>query len=305
MKILIAGDTSDWNINSFSPRSISPEYSSKIINSDLCIFNLEGPIRLRNKQYSKQLHTNIIKEHLLQGVVKFLGKTQPVVYSTKNIAKLFLLNKNSVITLANNHIKDLGLEGFKDTLNLLKKNQIKYIGAGYNLKEANKILNINDLAIINTNWIAASKWGLPVRLYNASKYSYGASYYSYNELKDIVTRKRRLDKLVILIIHAGKELAVSPSQLDLNLNKIKKLRADITVVHHPHIYLKTNFEKNNIFILGDFIFRYDSHLPPNRGSAMLEIDLHPNSKKIESQVIKFDQKSMFNQDNNAKNCCEK
>ena len=43
-----------------------------------------------------------------------------------------------ILTLANNHSLDQGVEGLTTTLNLLKQHKIAHAGAGANLKEAKK-----------------------------------------------------------------------------------------------------------------------------------------------------------------------
>ena len=43
-----------------------------------------------------------------------------------------------VVSLANNHVFDLGVEGLENTIKLLKENGIQYCGAGMNLKEASR-----------------------------------------------------------------------------------------------------------------------------------------------------------------------
>ena len=58
---------------------------------------------------------------------------------------------------------------------------------------------------------------------------------------------------------------------DVELEEIKKLNADITVIHHPHTYIKTEYEKDNIYILGDFLFYRPEKFDINRQTAVLEI----------------------------------
>lgn len=44
----------------------------------------------------------------------------------------------NVVSLANNHVFDLGVEGLRNTIEILKKHNIQYCGAGLNYEEASK-----------------------------------------------------------------------------------------------------------------------------------------------------------------------
>lgn len=157
MKIFIAGDISNWNIDNFSIKKISKKFINYIKEADICIFNLEGPIKTKKNDGDIEYRSNKLVNFFLKTAVRLSGKKQPQVFSNQKIIDLLKINKNTIVTLANNHIKDLGKRGFLETIKIINKNKIKFLGAGENIKEANKILRIKKIAIINTCWVATKK----------------------------------------------------------------------------------------------------------------------------------------------------
>jgi hypothetical protein len=275
MRGLIFGDVSTWNIDNFKVSNINNSIFKKIKKADFVIYNLEGPIRLENKKYKElEIRRNPIKNILIKIILsinnRVSGMDQKIAFSNLKILDLLKINKNTIVTLANNHVKDLGIEGFSDTLKLLDKNKINFLGAGFNLGDANKELNINnEYTTINYNYVAASKKGIYLGIHNAQKRDYGGAYLSFEKIKRKVADIKKHKKKSILILHMGKELT-SGENLGIDFEKIKSINANITIIHHPHAYVKTEYEKENIFILGDFVFK-SNHLPSNRQSAFLGI----------------------------------
>jgi hypothetical protein len=300
MKILITGDISTNNINNFEVKKINSFFKNLIHKSDLVVYNLEGPIA-SSKEFAKK-HKIQFRENKLSNAVYSLinnfnifikKKPQRKVFSEKEIFSLLNLNKNTLVTLANNHIKDLGKRGFKHTIKELEKNQVKFIGAGNNLNQTPNFYESNNIVFINLNLIDTHKFKIPFHLYSATKNDFGAYYINFNILKRKINHLKKNNKKIVLIIHGGKELPRNIDKLNLDLNKIKRLNSDIIVIHHPHVYLKTKYEKDNIFIIGDFIFKSSNKkLKPDRKSAVLEILIKNNKVKI--SLIKFKVNEIYN-----------
>lgn len=66
-----------------------------------------------------------------------------------NAIETLTLANIKLVSLANNHLLDFDYQGLSDTIKQLQKNNIKYTGAGKNLKEAKQpaIIDISDLRI--------------------------------------------------------------------------------------------------------------------------------------------------------------
>ena len=104
-------------------------------NNYQCILNLEGTLfKSSNK----------------------IKKRGPNLYQSSKVIEV--LKKLNVlgVTLANNHIYDYGEEGLIKTIKLLDKNNVKHCGAGRNIKEALKpieiTLNETKIKIYNFGW---------------------------------------------------------------------------------------------------------------------------------------------------------
>lgn len=278
MKILITGDISTDGIRNFDVGNLNPKFKKLIREADLVVYNLEGPIS-KSEVFAKANGLQFRENKFFDFVYKLLNsyntyikkKPQVKVFSDERILPFLKMNPNTLVTLANNHIKDLGKSGFKNTLSILKKNNIDYVGAGKSLNECNDF-EFNNIIFINVNLVGVKKFKIPFHLYSATKKDFGANYLSYKKLSERIAKYKGVGKKVVLLIHGGKELPKGPENLGLDLERVRNLKADITVIHHSHVYVKNKYEKDKIFVLGDFIFKSSNkRLPLDRESAILDI----------------------------------
>jgi len=296
-KIIITGDIATKNIPQFSTSKIAPNLRELITQADLSVYNLEGPIA-PNNEFAKKTSVEFREAKLANSLYETLNyinlvvssKIQSKFYSDERIVRLLRLNKNTLVTLANNHIKDLGKIGFSHTIKILENNNINYTGAGLSKRQMPGDYESNNVVIINSNLIGVHKFGLALHLYSARKKCFGADYIAFTDLKKRIRKYKAANKKVILILHGGRDLPANipktPANLGLDLALIKKLGANITVIHHAHVYIKNEYENDNIFVLGDFIFKSDdSRLPLDRPSAMLEIVI--SKDKLTPKLVRF------------------
>ena len=72
-----------------------------------------------------------------------------------------------IVNIANNHTLDYGQEAFLDTLELLEKNEIPYVGGGRNITEAYKpeIIEVNGakIAFLGANRVMPTMDWAPLR----------------------------------------------------------------------------------------------------------------------------------------------
>lgn len=277
MKILIFGDTSTWNISNFSIHNISQPIRQHIASADLVIYNLEGPIKYYNEDF--KYRQNLIKNFFYKKITTVMNKTQPIVFSHPNILDLININKNSLFTLANNHIKDIGKNNLVQTVKAINNKNAYTIGYAYN--EHNQISSyshsdkFNKIKVFNYNFVGSIKHKIPIKLYDVSSNSYGACHKSFSQIKQEIKNAQKNKFTTILILHMGNELKSLQNQ-QIPFKHLLKLQSNITIIHHPHIYLPSQYELNNIFILGDFIFSRPKHLDPYRPSAYLEVNINNN-----------------------------
>lgn len=173
--------------------------------------------------------------------------------NTRTIEALSYANFK-LVTLANNHIMDFGVEGLKSTFKTCIDNGVSYVGAGNTLEEARKPFSItvkkHKLAIIN---IAENEFS------NTNGNYPGANPFSLiSNFNDIVEAKRNSD-FIIVIFHGGNEGYNLPSpRLKETFRFFADAGADAIIGHHTHCFSGYEIYKNiPIFYgLGNFIFDY-------------------------------------------------
>ena len=172
-----------------------------------------------------------------------------------------------VVSLANNHIWDLGEEGLKNTIKLLDDNGIKHCGAGMNAEDASKP------AVIE-------KEGLTIAI--LAYCMFGNKYLGYVELagenkagvnpliigkvvEDIRKAKLKYDK-VIVMPHWGREYLFEPLLECITMaKKMINAGADAVLGSHPHqIQPLVNYRRKPVcFSMGNFLFP-DFYMTPPR-----------------------------------------
>jgi poly-gamma-glutamate synthesis protein (capsule biosynthesis protein) len=171
----------------------------------------------------------------------------------------------NIVSLANNHAFDLGLEGFENTISLLDNMGIKYCGAGHNLSEAKQpvIINMDGKSIAFIGCML--DYPRPVIFHIATDNSYGV----YKEnidilIKDIMDAKQKYD-YVIVMPHWGIEHSYYPPAWCKECGyKMLDAGADLVIGSHPHIInpvIKHN-GKYIFFSLGNFLFPDKCMQPP-------------------------------------------
>lgn len=163
-----------------------------------------------------------------------------------------------VVSLANNHVFDLGEEGLKNTIDILKKNNIKYCGAGLNIEEASAP------AIIEKDG---------VRIALLAYCMYGNQYLGYVELAgdnkagvnpldiekveaDIKKYKQQCDYVVVMP-HWGREYQYLPMvECKIMAQRMVDVGADAVIASHAHnIQPEIKYKGKSIFFcLSNFLF---------------------------------------------------
>lgn len=200
-------------------------------SNDLNIIDLECP--LTNEQ---------------EGIVK----TGPYIKALPETASILKWLNCKMVATANNHFKDYGEKGMKDTYEALNKQGIEWIGSGENFKEASKvsvkIIEGLRFAFIN---LAENEWTTTTGDYSGcNPLDAINAYYNIKEYKKDVD-------FVIVIVHGGHEHYELPSP------RMKKMYryfidagADAVIGHHTHIV--SGFEKYKgkpiFYSLGNFCF---------------------------------------------------
>lgn len=208
-------------------------------SADLRVINLEAPLSKGGTAISKS-GPNLKAD---PGCVDFLKKANC-----------------DVALLANNHIGDYGTKPVINTIELLKKNKIRFAGAGKNIAEARKPVSItkNGLKISILNYAENEFGGATEKLPGASTLD------PLENIKEIKEAAFKSD-VTIVTIHGGNEQNPIPSP---RMRKTYKAFADAgaTAVIAMHTHCPQGIEIHNgvpiVYSLGNFQFDWEREIDP-------------------------------------------
>ena len=210
---------------------IGKELFDILKNTDYRVFNLEVPLTDNGKPIDKN------------------GPTLGAPTSTINGYRALGVD---LLTVANNHILDQGKEGFFDTLSILDKNDIKYVGGGNNLSFASKsfVREINGKKI---GFYACAEHEFSI----STDKTCGANPFDPLESFDHVVKLKKECDYVIVLYHGGKEHYRYPSpNLQKICRKFIEKGANLVICQHSHcIGCKEDYQDGTIvYGQGNFIF---------------------------------------------------
>ncbi len=244
----------------------------EIINrSDFSIFNLEVPL------------TNMMDP---------ITKCGPNLMAPTDVLPGIAAMNIDFFTLANNHILDHGSQGLESTIALLKKANIAYAGAGFNLKDASEpyTILINDIKI-GIYCCAEHEFTI------ASENGAGANPFDPLESLDHISELKKIVDFVIVLYHGGKEHYRYPSpNLQKICRRIVDKGADLVVCQHSHcIGAEEQWREGTIvYGQGNFLFDY-SESEYWQTSLLIEISLekisdHLNYNLVYHPLVKYKNK---------------
>lgn len=215
MNILILGDVgaSQKNLKAFCDGDkdlFSREIQDRCKNADIVLVNLEKP---------------------LTDELTPLGKCPPdYIAPTETIKGIKLLHP-TVATLANNHIMDQCGQGLFSTIEVLKQNGIRYVGAGKNLEEARKPIIV-----------AAEKFKVGIYACCEKEFSFatdtkpGANVFDPLVSFDDIAKLKSICDYLIVLFHGGMQgYPYSTPYQQRVCRKMCEKGANLVVCQHSHI----------------------------------------------------------------------
>lgn len=238
MKILIGADfvPTQSNILLFESGNIEELFGEKLTeclsHADYRIFNLEVPL-------------TDIERPIVKGGPHLSA-------STRCVASYCAIHAD-MLTLANNHILDQGVQGLKSTIQVLKQSNISYIGAGATAEETakpfvfgcdDKQIGVYACAEHEFSIISRSHAGAnPIDLLNSPH--------------DVEKLKNQCD-YVIVLYHGGKEYYRYPSpDLQRTCRQFIESGADLVICQHSHCIGCEEKYHNGTIIYGQGNFLFD------------------------------------------------
>ncbi len=281
--LLFTGDIylSDYILNKYNQNGIdgilSEDLQKEFTGADIAMVNQEfaftgGGTPARDKQFTFRV-------------------------DPKNV-QIFNDMQVDMVSLANNHSMDFGIEGLTDSFDTLKNAGIQYVGAGHNITEAREIkyVDIKDKKIA---YLGASRV-IPETGWNAGADKPGmlTTYDPALLIEDIKTAEQESD-YVIVYVHWGIERHETPESYQRSLAKqYIDAGADLVVGSHPHVLQGIEYYNGKpvIYSLGNFMF-YNSI----KQTAVLKVTLNEQSEAdIRLLPVKSDNASAYLPDEESK-----
>lgn len=214
MRIFIVGDVylgrrlsqfPDWQ-----SESVFQGIKGLIQDSDLAVFNLEGPITEEGQP---------------------IWKTGPNLKMSPGGAVFLKEAGFNLATLANNHIFDFGEAGLSETIAHLEEAKLDYLGAGNSLQAARApyVFKAGGRSVGILNF-AENEWS------TTHGKSPGANPIDLvNNFRDIRALKKQVD-FVVVVTHGGHELSRCPSPaMRERLRFYVEAGANAVLNHHQHV----------------------------------------------------------------------
>ncbi len=271
LKILIAGDycpigRSIKSIQEGRGNELFGEFKLITTQADFSIANLEAPLTNANN---------------------LIDKSGPNIKASIDSLKPLKEIGFDAVTLANNHILDFGKEGLISTLDVCKKEGVKFVGANLNINEARKPLLFNlknkNIAIIN---IAENEFCA------ATESECGANPLNVITNHYDIKKAKEDNDYVLVISHGGREHYQLPSpQLRERYRFFIESGADAVIGHHTHCFSGFEYYNNKpiFYSLGNFIFDYKKKYQTGLWTQGYGVMLNLKQDKIDFDIIPFNQ----------------
>lgn len=237
-KLVILGDLYPKTIKEFP---VLPE-------NDFCIANLECAFTDSNQEIKKD------------------GPSLKVPKERVSVLKKMGVN---LVGLANNHVCDFSVTGFKDTLSILEQNGIKHFG---------EFSKGSTIEIINGKRIGF--YFVCEHQYNHfEKEQFGVNLFEPERCYEEIEQLKAKSDFVIVLFHGGKEYYEYPTPLQqATCHKFVDSGADVVLCQHSHCVGSEEKYQNSVILYGqgNFIFPYSENEHFKSG-LIVQIEIDDNN----------------------------
>lgn len=213
--------------------------------ADYTVVNLESPFK---------------RDHATTSINSLVLRGDP-----QGVAGLTLAGVD-LVSLANNHITDMGKTGLTETETILDEAKISHTGAGSS-REAAEVPVITEISGLKVGFISAAygvNFGSPGVYYNTA---------SAEWVSEQVKALRTKTDAVVFLCHCGTEYASSANAMQKEVaHAAIDAGASLVIGHHPHVPQPVEAYKDGLIIysLGNLVF--DQLQSGNRNvSALAEV----------------------------------
>ncbi len=237
-----------------------------------------------------------IKDYLTKADILFGNLEGPISESGRKVGSIYSFRFDprtiealvfagfDVLSLANNHILDYQKSALEDTMEILNRNKIDYVGAGFNIEEVSSV-KIREVKGTRIGFLAFTDLGSSY--WQADQKSSGVAWLNRSDLEEVKEQiKREKEKVDILIVslHSGEEYSLEPTDFQVTFSRVViEAGADMVIGHHPHVVQKIERYRDKwiAYSLGNFIFDQGFSQETMEG-LLLEIKI--SGKKIKEVI---------------------
>ncbi|OGG73079.1 hypothetical protein A3A38_04260 [Candidatus Kaiserbacteria bacterium RIFCSPLOWO2_01_FULL_53_17] len=161
-----------------------------------------------------------------------------------------------ILSLANNHIPNLGPEGILETLHYLDAEGIMHVGAGKDAVEAGQPMFIIANGII-FGFLAYNDSDVVPLSYEAGDDRAGTALMRIDKMIQAVKGAQNFADIVIVSMHSGTEYAPFPNKRQVTFARAAiDAGTELVLGHHPHVIqpVEVYNGKYIFYSLGNFIF---------------------------------------------------
>lgn len=273
----------DFKANQVDRLSISGELTYLLNTSDINVVNFEAPVKSNGKAIAKSGPN--IKQH----------PDAPAWLERYGF---------NVISLANNHTMDYGIEGFKKTKSLFRKSKV--IGCG-TWDEAYHLEIVKTSNNMRVGFLACTHCEFGTLTDKEQKDAIGCSWLSHPDIFKIIKNGKEFVDCLIVIAHAGIEY------LDVPLPEIRDMYkhfiefgADAVIASHPHVPQGWEIYQGKpiCYSLGNFCFSQlkKDNYPPHWYESLcciMTID-KPHIVNLQIRPIIYQAEKNYISDNSSK-----
>jgi len=230
--------------------------------ADLTVGNLESPISNRGIKVGS--------------IYSF--RADPGVVAGLNLAGF------DILSVANNHIGDYTRTAMEDTLNILKANNINYIGGGFNENEAHSAV-VKEIKGLKIAFLAYTALG--AKYTEAQSENSGIAWLNQERMVGDVKAAKENSDFVVVFVHFGEEYQKKANAFQKNIAHIAiDSGASLVIGHHPHVVQEIEQYKNGYiaYSLGNFVF--DQLFSEDTMTGLILKVILNNKKEIEIEQIK-------------------
>lgn len=210
---------------------------------DLSVGNLEGVLT------DKDLKNAFIKPFSFKG---------PSIYT--NILKAASIES---VNIANNHTRDYGMEGFKDTITILSDAHIPHFGEG--------ILDVREIKGRKFGFAGHRGWNPAIK---------------HTAKKEIEALRAKGAQIVVFVFHWGEEREHIANKIQREIaHFVIDSGADLIIGHHPHVLqgIEEYKGKKIVYSLGNFIYGGAKN-PKDKDTMIYQVEFRFYDNETESRA---------------------